>query len=105
MRYSLILTDCSMPIKDGYEAAREIRKIFKSINNKPHRQLPPFDSPSPFVKSFEPSILQNMVDIGPGFPRIIAITGHVEPDYILKAIEKGIDRVFPKPLPVLELGF
>jgi CheY-like chemotaxis protein len=36
--------------------------------------------------------------------RIIAITGHVEPEYIAKAIAHGIDQVFPKPMPVLELG-
>ena len=29
-RYSLIFTDCSMPIMDGYEASRQINKIFKS---------------------------------------------------------------------------
>ena len=28
-RYSLIFTDCSMPIMDGYEASRQINLIFK----------------------------------------------------------------------------
>ena len=78
LRYSLILTDCSMPIKDGYEAAKEVRQLYAGEIEK--------------QRSLE------------GFPRIIAITGHVEPDYFKKAFDKGIDKVFPKPLPVLELG-
>ena len=49
-RYSLILTDCSMPFMDGYEAVRRVRKILKDHTN---RQV-----------------------------YIIAITGHVEKEYI-----------------------
>ena len=30
--YSLILTDCSMPIMDGYEASMRIRKIYDRMN-------------------------------------------------------------------------
>ena len=28
-RYSLILTDCSMPFMDGYEASKNIRKLLQ----------------------------------------------------------------------------
>ena len=36
--------------------------------------------------------------------KIIAITGHVEPEYILKAHAHRIDQVFPKPMPIIQLG-
>ena len=36
--------------------------------------------------------------------KIIAITGHVEPEYMKKAMKSGIDQVFPKPMPILQLG-
>ena len=70
-RYCLILTDCSMPFMDGYQASKRIKEL----------------------------------NLPTGFPlKIVAITGHVEPAYIQKAHEHGIDEVFPKPMPILELG-
>lgn len=33
-RYSLILTDCKMPIMDGYESTKRIRKLFKAESEK-----------------------------------------------------------------------
>ena len=54
--------------------------------------------------SNSPTRSRDISPLPPNFPRIIAITGHVEPDYIQKAYDKGMDRVFPKPLPVVELG-
>ena len=36
--------------------------------------------------------------------RIIAITGHVEPEYLERAKECGMDKVYAKPFPVCELG-
>ena len=35
---------------------------------------------------------------------IIAVTGHVEKEYITKAHESGMDIVYPKPLPIVDLG-
>ena len=35
---------------------------------------------------------------------VIAVTGHVEKEYITKAEQSGMDIVYPKPLPVIELG-
>ena len=33
-RYSLILTDCSMPIIDGYEAVKQIRDLLQNQDEK-----------------------------------------------------------------------
>ena len=71
-RYCLILTDCSMPFMDGYEAVKRVRKILKDYNRKPLY--------------------------------IIAVTGHVEKEYITKAEKSGMDIVYPKPLPINDLG-
>ena len=51
--YDLILMDCNMPFLDGYEASKQIRKIFQS------HEIP---------KSNQ--------------PRIVALTGHVENEYV-----------------------
>ena len=74
-RYSLIMTDCSMPFMDGYEASKKIRALIRLAKAQSESQL-----------------------------KIIAITGHVETAYLKKATEHGIDQVFPKPMPILELG-
>ena len=37
-------------------------------------------------------------------PKIIAITGHVEKEYVQKAFKFGIDRINPNPLPIIEFG-
>ena len=74
-KYSLILMDCNMPFMDGYEATKRIRKMFLSMD-VPRKQQ----------------------------PKIVAITGHVENEYIQRAINSGMDKVYPKPLPIKEFG-
>ena len=74
-RYSLILMDCNMPFLDGYEATKRIRKLYLSIDIPRSKQ-----------------------------PKIVAITGHVENEYVQKAISSGMDKVYPKPLPIKEFG-
>ena len=59
-RYSLILTDCQMPVMDGYEAIKHVRALLSNQIQK---------------------------------VKIIAITGHVEAEYLKKAEECGIDQV------------
>jgi CheY-like chemotaxis protein len=73
--YSLILMDCNMPFLDGYEATKKIRKLYLSSDIQKPQQ-----------------------------PRIVAITGHVENEYVKKAINSGMDKVYPKPLPIKEFG-
>ena len=70
-RYSLILTDCSMPIMDGYEAVRQIRYLLREQDER---------------------------------IKIVAVTGHVEAEYLKKAEDCGMDMVIPKPFPIGLLG-
>ena len=65
-----------MPFLDGYEATKQIRQMFLRQNIEREKQ-----------------------------PRIIAITGHVENEYVQKAVECGMDKVYQKPLSIKELGF
>jgi len=64
-----------MPIMDGYESTRRIRKLFNQMDISMENQ-----------------------------PKIIAITGHVENEYIDKAIESGMNKVLSKPLHIKEFG-
>ena len=64
-----------MPFMDGYEATKRIRKLFLTIDIPREQQ-----------------------------PKIVAITGHVENEYVKKAINCGMDKVYPKPLPIKEFG-
>ena len=80
-RYQLILTDCSMPFMDGYESSKRIRKLIQVAERQ--RDL-------------------NQEDCQ--YLKIFAITGHVEPEYIEKAKNCGIDKVFAKPLTAKLLG-
>ena len=74
-RFSLILMDCNMPFLDGYEATIQIRKLYAAAGLAREQQ-----------------------------PKIVAVTGHVENEYVKKSINSGMDRVYPKPLPIKEFG-
>jgi CheY-like chemotaxis protein len=78
-RYSLILTDMSMPFMDGYKASERIRRIrMLAKKRKDYTEDPELT--------------------------IIAITGHVEPEYIKKAKDSGINDVYAKPMKAVDLG-
>mmetsp|Transcript_28942 Transcript_28942/g.43689 ORF Transcript_28942/g.43689 Transcript_28942/m.43689 type:complete len:136 (-) Transcript_28942:28-435(-) len=65
--YDLILTDCSMPIMDGYECCETMLARLKEL-----------------------SITR--------IPKIVAVTGHVESDYLRRAMLCGMEQVLPKPV-------
>ena len=70
-RFPLILMDCNMPFMDGYEATRLIRMLFTNLNIQRSSQ-----------------------------PKIIAVTGHIEQEYVRRALSSGMDKVYPKPFPI-----
>ena len=63
-----------MPFMDGYQSTQLIRKLLRILK----------------VKS-EP-------------PQIIAVTGHVEIEYQVRAIQSGMDSVLSKPVTSEQLG-
>ena len=64
-----------MPFLDGYEATKQIRRLFNNEGIEKNNQ-----------------------------PKIVAVTGHVENEYVQKANKCGMDRVYPKPLPIKDFG-
>ena len=64
-----------MPFLDGYEATKQIRRLFNNEGIEKKNQ-----------------------------PKIVAVTGHVENEYVQKANKCGMDRVYPKPLPIKDFG-
>ena len=63
------MMDCNMPFMDGYVATKKILQLYKQMEIDESRQ-----------------------------PLIIGVTGHVEQEYITKALESGMKKVFKKPL-------
>lgn len=64
-----------MPFMDGYEATGKIRQLFKDCKIARECQ-----------------------------PKIVAVTGHVEQEFVEKAINSGMDKVFAKPVHFIEFG-
>ena len=64
-----------MPFMDGYEATKIMRRLWSKQGIMRDDQ-----------------------------PTIIAVTGHVEEEYVRKAKDSGMNKVFPKPFPIKEFG-
>jgi len=60
---------------DGYEATKKIRRLYTQKKMAYENQ-----------------------------PKIIAITGHIENEYVDRALQSGMDKIFQKPLHVREFG-
>ena len=61
---------------DGYQASIKMKEIYREA-------------------------VQDQEEAG---PEIIAVTGHVEPEYIKKARDSSIDDIYPKPFKPEVLG-
>ena len=66
--YSLILMDCSMPFMDGYECSRLISQVLE----------------------------QNGISDEHDKPKIIAVTGHIESEYLRRALLSGMSNIYSK---------
>ena len=64
-----------MPVMDGFEAAKAIVSLLEEKGIKPENQ-----------------------------PAIVALTGHVEQEYKMKATSSGIQKVLSKPISKEILG-
>ncbi len=64
-----------MPFMDGYQATAEIRKLWTNLGIARDKQ-----------------------------PPIFAVTGHVEKEYVQRALDAGMDRVYSKPLQMKDLA-
>ena len=62
LRYKLIIMDCNMPFMDGYDATKNIRKLWTQQGIQTEKQ-----------------------------PTVIAVTGHVEEEYVKKAKTNGMN--------------
>ena len=68
--YKYIFTDFSMPIMDGIESTRLIRKHMAEVVNVPRSEQ----------------------------PVIIGVTGHIMAEFQKKGLEAGMDKVMGKPM-------
>ena len=67
--------DCNMPFMDGYVATKKILQLYKRMDIEESRQ-----------------------------PEIIGVTGHVEKEYVAKALESGMKKVHKKPLKLQDFA-
>lgn len=89
----------------GYNGEQLVEFVQRAVNEgDPDRySLILTDCMMPFMDGYEAT--RRVREILRGHEvYIIAVTGHVEKEYITKAKKSGIDIVYPKPLPILELG-
>ena len=103
------MTDIEERVDSGYNGEQLVEHIERAINEgDPYRySLVLTDCMMPFMDGYEASKRARKL-LAPYKQHklyIIAVTGHVEKEYITKAEMSGIDLVYPKPLPVVDLGY
>lgn len=94
--------------KFAYNGEQAVAQVKQAIDEgDPDRfGLILMDCNMPFMDGYTATkkIRKLYANIGADQPKIIAITGHVEPEYVQKALGSGMDKVYQKPLPLEEFG-
>ncbi len=95
-RFDLVLMDCSMPVMDGFEATRQIRRNEKTLVAAPQRRVPIIALTANAIKGDRERCLEAGMDDYVSKP--------LDPDYLIKTIQSQLARLghSPSPLPVNE---
>jgi len=73
--YEIVFMDCSMPFMDGYKCSRLLLNMLE--DNEVSKET---------------------------YPAIVAVTGHVEDDFLQRAVRSGMHQVFSKPIKSIEVA-
>ena len=102
------MQDIEQKVDTGYNGEQLVEHVEKAISEgDPYRySLILTDCMMPFMDGYEAikQVRAMLEQYQEKRPYVIAITGHVEKEYITKAEKSGMDTVYPKPLRVAELG-
>lgn len=96
-QYNLILMDVQMPVMDGYEATRQIRKLETENRQIQFNDRTDDHQRSPFSDTRKPSATTHCPPSIHRVP-IIAMTGHAVEGYRKECMEAGMDDYLAKPL-------
>jgi CheY-like chemotaxis protein len=92
--FDLIVLDLQMPVCDGFEACRNIKKMFSD-------KVVQEDGAVEEVKSYNKNRRESnfvLMDLMDFMPHIIAVSGYVDEDVRADAGQAGFDAIFSVPL-------
>jgi len=96
-QYHLILMDVQMPVMDGYEATRQIRKFEAQNRQIPLDNMGDDHQGPPSANAGKQSSITHRRSSSHKVP-IIAMTGHAVEGYRKECLEAGMDDYLAKPL-------